>query len=141
MRAVFLLVSLATLVSACGIDANPTVERATADGYEVLTVESWNIDGLRDGARTRALVVLTLGDGRELQFELVLDYDPAPVLTQGSWSSGGAGGTVQAEAVRFVGGQGDGPSVGGQYLLLENGEPRFRVVLPLSRIATPVPEI
>ena len=140
MRVFAQLVSFALLISACGTNANPTVERATANGYESLTVESWSIGGQRDGARTRALVDLTLGDGREMRLELVLAYDPAPVLAEGSWASGGSGGTVLAESVRFVGGQGDGPSVGGLYLMVEDGEPRFRVNLPLSRIVTPTPE-
>jgi hypothetical protein len=140
MRALTLLIPCALLICACDTNADPTVERVTTDGYESLTVESWSIEGQRDGARTRALVSLTLGDGRQLRLELVLAYDPAPVLAEGNWSSGGAGGTIQAEAVRFVGGQGDGPSVGGRYLMLENGESRFRVNLPLSRIAIPTPE-
>jgi hypothetical protein len=140
MRPPTLLASFALLISACGTSADLEVERATADGYETLLVETWSIDGQRDGARTRALVTMTLNDGRELQLELVLAYDPAPVLAEGNWSSDGSGGTVLAEAVRFVGGQGDGPSIGGLYLMLEDGEPRFRVKLRLTRIATPTPE-
>jgi len=140
MRPLTLLASFAVLISACGTNADPTVERATPNGYESLMLENWSIDGQRDGARTRVIVALALDDGRELRLELVLAYDPAPVLAEGNWSSDGSGGTVLAEAVRFVGGQGDGPSVGGLYLMLEDGEPRFRVNLPLTRIATPTPE-
>ena len=141
MRALTLLISVAILVSACGPGAGPTVERMSSGGFVPLTVGSWTIEGQRDGARTRSVVTLDLGDGSELRLEFVLAYDPAPVLAEGSWSSRASGGTVQAESVRFVGGQGDGPSVGGSYLLLEGGEARFRVNLPLSRISTPAPEL
>lgn len=90
--------------------------------------------GARDGARTAATFVFDAPDGRTLRLDLTLGYDPQPELVAGSWTLGDDGGTVHAEAVRFVGGQGEGPSVGGVYRLDDGQVSRFRVRLPLTRV-------
>jgi len=106
----------------------------------LLEVSSWSLDGKRDGARTRAIAELQLANGEELRVELLLAYNPSPVLEQGSWSSADGSGSINAERVRFVGGQGEGPSVGGDYVLVdERNLPRYRVQLPLTPISRPAP--
>ena len=136
MASIGRLVVCAALLSACGSGTGPTVDRAVGSAYESVVIESWSIDGQRDGARTRADLNFWLADGQQLRLNILLAYDPAPVLEDGNWSLGASRGTISAEAVRFVGGQGDGPSVGGRYLLLEDGIRRFRVTIPLTPIAS-----
>jgi len=92
------------------------------------------VSGDRDGDRTAARVVFEDG-ARQLVLDITLAYDPQPVLALGEWTLGDESGPVQAEVVRFVGGQGEGPSVGGVYRLdtLE-GDSRFRVNVPLTPV-------
>jgi hypothetical protein len=82
---------------------------------------------------TNAAAVLTLEDGRRLHVELQIVYNPTPALGSGRWRlDGPEGGTgdVRAESIKFLGGQGESPSLGGRFRLNENGNPRFRVTLP-----------
>lgn len=144
-----LFVLLALLVPgmiACGgrdggsgaADEATRIEELLESGPAPLDVELASVDGERDGAQSRA-VFLFGGHSTELRLELVLAYDPQPVLSWGEWSyrgpTGTGEGTVRAESVRFVGGQGEGVSIGGVYVLEENGHSRFRVRLPLTSIA------
>lgn len=128
------------LVAGCGSDPGPTVMRIVGASPGLLEVTSWNLDGQRDGDRTRAVAQFTLAGGSRLELELLIAYDPTPVLAGGRWVSGDESGSVTAERVRFVGGQGEGPSVGGDYVLAdERNLPRYRVQLPLTPIARPAP--
>lgn len=114
------------------------VEELLESGASALPLEFVDVEGERDGARTRATFHFG-GASTELHVELMLTYDPQPVLGEGRWRyrgpTGTAEGTVRAESVRFVGGQGEGVSVGGVYVLDEAGHSRFRVRLPLTAIA------
>jgi hypothetical protein len=48
------------------------------------------------------------------------------------------GGTIGGRSVTFLGGQDGPPSIGGTYDLLDqNGEPRYRVVLPVTALQGP----
>lgn len=139
MRIAPLLLFL-VLFASCGGEQGPTVLRLVGTSPGLSEVSSWTMVGKRDGARTRATANLVLASGQEIRVELLLAYDPQPVLAGGSWSSGSESGTVTAESVRFVGGQGEGPSVGGNYVLADDRNlPRYRIQLPLTPIATPVP--
>ena len=141
MRAFALgLILSALLLAGCGGEPGPTVQRLVGSSPGLLEVSSWSLDGQRDGARTRAIARLQLASGEELRVELHLAYNPSPVLEQGSWSTADDGGSVNAERVRFVGGQGEGPSVGGDYVLVDaRNLPRYRVQLPLTPISRPAP--
>jgi hypothetical protein len=44
---------------------------------------------------------------------------------------------VRAESIKFLGGQGAMPSVGGRFVLESFDTPRMRVVLPAREIARP----
>jgi len=96
------------------------------------------MEGRRDGARTRAIATFTLESGEHIRVEFELVYNPTPALGEARWSVDGQNaseGTVRSESVRFLGGQGEGPSLGGRFLLEEDGNPRFRVVLPVRPVA------
>lgn len=130
------------LFAACGgertVSTAARVEELLESGPAVLPLELAYVEGERDGAMSRAKFHFG-GGSTELHVELLVAYDPQPTLADGSWTYRGPTGTgegpVRAESVRFVGGQGEGVSVGGVYLLLEDGHSRFRVSLPLTSIA------
>jgi hypothetical protein len=132
-------VVLVALVGCAG-DEHPTVMRLVGSSPGISEVTGWSLDGSRDGARTRATATFDLAGGRQLEVRLLLAYDPRPVLAEGTWKLDGESGRVHAESVRFVGGQGEGPSVGGDYVLVDDRNlPRYRVQIPLTPIAVPTP--
>lgn len=131
MRAFLLMLALAATIG-CG--SEPTVEALDADDASPTAFTLTRATGDRDGARTRARFVFADPTRGELVLDLLLGYDPQPELVSGSWTLAGIEGSVHAEAVRFVGGQGEGPSVGGVYRLDDGDGSRFRVRLPLTRV-------
>jgi hypothetical protein len=137
MRRLHFLAFLA-LLAGCSGNAEPRLEVWEDGAYQPRAVSAYEIDGERDGAATRAVALLTLAGGERLRLELVVVYDPSPALGSGEWSingTGGGGGTARAESIKFLGGQGEGPSLGGRFLLDENGGPRYRVTLPLRPVS------
>jgi len=118
----------------------PRLEVWEDGAYQSRAVRTYEITGKRDGATTRAVAILELESGERLQLELAVVYDPRPELDSGQWSLDGpqaGSGQVTAKSLRFLGGQSEGPSLGGRFRLDENGRPRFRLVLPLRRIDQP----
>lgn len=137
---ILILTVFVALLAGCAGESGPTVMRLVGASPGLVEVTSWSMDGSRDGATTTATARLALAGGEALTLELELSYDPQPVLAGGRWALGDQAGTVTAERVRFVGGQGEGPSVGGDYVLVdERNLPRFRVQLPLTPVARPAP--
>ncbi len=131
---------LLVLFGGCSGRNEPRLEVWEDGVYQPRAVSAYEIDGKRDGATTIAVAVLTLESGERLRLELVVVYDPTPALGSGHWSLDGTqagAGEVRAESVRFLGGQSEGPSLGGRFRLDENGSPRFRVVLPLRPVGRP----
>ncbi len=133
------VIAFLAVLGGCTDRSRPRLEVWEDGIYKPRTVSAYEITGKRDGATTRAIAVLTLESGERLRLELEVVYDPAPVLASGRWNLDGAQalGEVRAESVRFVGGQGEGPSLGGRFRLNANGSPRFRVVLPLRPVDQP----
>jgi hypothetical protein len=118
---------------ACMGSDKPRVEVVENGVYVQKSVRTYQISGARDGAITRAVAVLTLADGDRIRIELEVSYNPTPELASGHWQREGKtseAGDVRAEALKFLGGQGSAPSVGGRFLLVAYENPRMRVVLP-----------
>jgi hypothetical protein len=107
--------------------------RASRGLYQPQPVTAYEITGARDGATTNATGVFTLESGERLSVELRVSYNPTPVLAGGHWRSEGSTteeGDVHEESLKFLGGQGSTPSVGGRFRLETYGQPRWRVVMP-----------
>lgn len=139
MRIPFVLLLPLLLLGGCGT-SEPGLEEWTEGAYRSLEISAYEVDGKRDGATTRAVAALTLASGARLLLELEVAYNPAPTLHEGRWRIDGArpdSGEVHAESMKFLGGQGEGPSLGGRFRLDRAAQPRFRVVLPLRPLSQP----
>ncbi len=126
------------LAPACAVDGEATLEEWIDGGYRPRVVSAYEITGKRDGATTGAVATMILENGDRLRLEIEVAYNPVPVLRSGRWNLEGSridAGEVRAESVEFLGGQGEGASIGGRYRLNENDLPRFRVDLPLRTIS------
>ena len=124
------------LITGCAQNSGPRVEAWRDGAYQPVSVESYSLDGSRDGSTTRAEATLTLEDGRQLLLQLELYYNPTPELVSGRWTLDEEAGAISAENIRFAGGQGEGPSVGGSFRLERDAAPAYRVELPLRAIAS-----
>ncbi|HEX5133240.1 MAG TPA: hypothetical protein VFX92_12230 [Candidatus Krumholzibacteria bacterium] len=122
---------LALALPGCGGANAPRLEAWEAGAFQPRGFETCTVTGQRDGAVTHAQVRIALDEG-ELRVELEIAYNPTPVLASGRWQLGEFGGTVVAESLKFLGGQGEGPSLGGRFRLEDVGRPRYRVTLPLK---------
>ena len=136
----FMLVPLFVLMGGCSGKSEPQVEVWEDGVYRSAVVGAYEVSGKRDGAVTRVSAELKLATGERLRLELEVRYDPQPVLGTARWTlddNQGAAGDVRTESLKFLGGQGEGPSFGGRFRLEENGTPRYRVVLPLRPVDQP----
>lgn len=134
------LLFMLALLAACSGKDEPTVERFVDDTWQSTGVTSYAIDGKRDGRTTTATATFGLQDGTSLQVEFVITYDPQPVLSGGRWqhnATPAAEGTVIDLSMKFFGGQGEGPSLGGRFRLDHERQPRFRVTIPLRPVSQP----
>ncbi len=132
LRAItILLVATALLGVNCADTKSPRLASWQNGEWHDVPVGAYTIDGKRDGAQTHATAAFTLQDDRELRIEFSVVYNPTPSLAAGHWQMGDAGGEVVAESIKFLGGQGEGPSLGGRLRLEWKGSPRFLATLPL----------
>jgi hypothetical protein len=130
---------VAAMISCTG--SNPRVEAMENGVYVKKTVSAYAISGARDGSTTHASASLTFDDGDRLHIDLNVTYNPTPELASGHWTREGKvneEGDVHAESIKFLGGQGATPSVGGRFVLESLGQPRMRVVLPARELQRPL---
>ena len=98
---------------------------------------NYEVNGMRDGSTTQVFIIFFLENGERVQLDLEIVYNPTPILRSGYWHVDGkqsGSGNVQAKSIRFLGGQGDSPSLGGRFELKEDSRSRFRVVVPLRPV-------
>jgi hypothetical protein len=83
-----------------------------------------------------------MADGDHIRVDLEVSYNPTPELASGHWQREGhlnGEGPVHAESLKFLGGQGAAPSVGGRFRLDQEGSPRMRVTMPMQPLERPAP--
>jgi hypothetical protein len=134
------LVIVVAWLHACGGADEPTVEAWVDGSWTPVVVADYTIAGKRDGQRTTAVATYELQEGGKLRVQLEVSYNPQPVLSAGRWAYTGATrseGTVVERSMKFFGGQGEGPSLGGRFRLDQDRQPRFRIVLPLRPVNQP----
>ena len=129
-------------VPGCSGSGKPHVDLMENGVYRPEKVASYAASGARDGATTHAVGVFTMADGDHIRVELEVSYNPAPTLNSGHWQRDGhmtGEGSVRVESLKFLGGQGGTPSVGGRFTLDQEGAPRMRVTMPVQPLERPAP--
>ena len=132
-----LWVFIILLSGGCTNNDEPLLDELVNGVFKSRTVTNYQVNGMRDGATTKVSIKFVLENGERVQLELEVVYNPTPILRSGYWRLDGkqsASGHVQAKSLRFLGGQGESPSLGGRFELEEDSQSRFRVVVPLRPI-------
>ena len=135
-----LWVFLILLFGGCTNNDEPAFDEWVNGFYQPRTVTNYQIYGKRDGATTQVFIIFEFENNERAQLELEVTYNPTPILSSGHWQIDGnksSSGEVRAISLKFLGGQGEGPSLGGSFQLEESSQPRFRVVIPLRPINKP----
>ena len=133
-------VFLILLFGGCTNNDEPGLDELINDLYQPRNVTNYQVSGKRDGATTQVFIIFQFKNDERLQLELEIAYNPIPALRSGHWKIDGkesSSGNVQAKSLKFLGGQGEGPSLGGRFQLEDNFQPRFRVFIPLRPINKP----
>jgi len=126
----------------CSGSSKPSVDLMENGVYRPEKVSGYSIAGARAGATTRAVGTFMLANGDTIRVELEVAYNPAAELASAHWQRRGhiAGeGSVHEEALKFLGGQGATPSVGGRFRLDQEGSPLMRVNMPVRPLERPAP--
>ena len=132
-----LWVFILLLNGGCANNDEPLLDELVNGVYKSRTVTNYQVNGMRDGASTQVSIKMFLENGERVKLDLELVYNPTPILRSGYWHLDGTqygSGNVQAKSIRFLGGQGDSPSLGGRFELKEDSRTRFRVVVPLRPV-------
>ena len=128
------------LFGGCTINDEPLFDKWVNGSYQPRTVTNYQTYGTRKGETTQVFIIFQFENDERAQLELEVTYNPIPILSSGHWRIDGnksSAGDVRAISLKFLGGQGDGPSLGGSFQLEESSKPRFRVVIPLRPINKP----
>ena len=136
----WLWVFIILLCGGCTNNDEPLLDELVNGVYESRIVTNYQVNGMRDGASTKVSIKFVLENGERVQLELEVVYNPRPILRSGFWRLDGkqsGSGNVKAKSIKFLGGQGEAPSLGGRFELEEGSQSRFRVVVPLRPINKP----
>ena len=135
-----LWVFIIQLSGGCTNNDEPLLDELVNGVYESRIVTNYQVNGMRDGATTKVSIKFVLENGERVQLELEVVYNPRPILRSGFWRLDGkqsGSGNVKAKSIKFLGGQGEAPSLGGRFELEEGSRSRFRVVVPLRPVNKP----
>ena len=129
------------LSGGCAINDEPLLDELVNGVYKSRTVTNYQVNGMRDGETTQVSVKFVLENGERVQLDLEVLYNPTPVLRSGFWRLDGkhyGSGNVLAKSLKFLGGQGEAPSIGGRFELEEGSRTRFRIVVPSRPVNQPI---
>ena len=130
---------LLLLLVACGAD-RPLVERFDQGAWQPAPFEVASMGGQRAAASVIFVLRLDGAAGRRLFVEGTVEIDPQARLVAGRWVEGDGAttrsGVISSSVVDFFGGQGDRPSLGGQFTLSEGQTPVYRINLPATQLTT-----
>ena len=127
------------LLVACAAD-RPLVERFAQGDWQPTPFRVASMGGQRGGEKVSFVLRLEGPEGRRLTIEGTVEIDPQATLVDGRWVEDGGpralSGVLSSAAIDFFGGQGDRPSLGGQFTLSDDGAPVYRINLPTTRLTT-----
>lgn len=130
---------LFALLVACAAD-RPLAERFEQGEWQPAHFRIASMGGQRAGATVTFVLRLDEPSGRRLIVEGTVEIDPQATLVGGRWveegGSNARAGVLSSSALDFFGGQGDRPSLGGQFTLSANGAPVYRINLPRTVLTT-----
>ena len=135
-----LWVFIIQLSGGCTNNDEPLLDELVNGVFKSRTVTNYQVNGMRDGATTQVSIEFVLENGERVQLDLEVLYNPTPILRSGFWRLDGkqsGSGNVKSKSIKFLGGQGEAPSLGGRFELEEGSQSRFRVVVPLRPINKP----
>ena len=128
---------LFALLVACSADRR-LVETLEQGDWQPEPFRVVSMGGQRAGARIAFVLRLEGPAGRHLVVEGTVEIDPQATLVGGRWIEDGGSrtlsGALSSAAIDFLGGQGDRPSLGGQFILSAQGAPVYRINLPATRL-------
>ena len=134
------LLFLVTYFVGCINNDKPKFEELNDGSYVPRTITNYSTYGSRDGSVTQVFVTFELENNKNIQLKLEVTYNPIAILSSGSWKTlrnESIGGKIKAISLKFLGGQGEGPSIGGRFELEYNSQPLFRAFVPLRPINKP----
>jgi hypothetical protein len=122
------------LLAGCAHSNRPALQdQSGREDLSRFTIQS--VHGVRNGDRLAAQVLIS-DSSSILTLDLHFAIGSPTTLETGNWRwsrpSGALNGTVSARSVTFLGGQDDGPSIGGTFDLVGTEGPIYRVTLPLT---------
>jgi hypothetical protein len=125
-------IALFLLLAACSDAKHPLLEDLSHH-EDLGFMHLGNARGTRDGDRLSAQLLIT-DSSNVLTLDLHFQVTPPTRLESGVWKfSRGTSGRVEAKSITFLGGQSDGPSLGGTFDLLDpQGRALYRVHLPTT---------
>jgi hypothetical protein len=131
-----ILLILLILLAGCGhSEHRPLQDLSGHENLSGFSIQS--VRGVRDGDHLNAQVLIS-DSSSILTLDLHFAIGSPTTLQSGTWRwsrpGGLLNGTVSARSVTFLGGQDDGPSIGGTFDLLVGSEPAYRVILPLTAL-------
>ncbi len=121
------------LSGGCTNNDEPLLDELVNGVYKSRTVTDYQVNGTRDGATTEVSIKFVLENGERVELDLEVVYNPTPILRSGFWHVDGkhyGSGNVLAKSLKFLGGQGEAPSIGGRFELEERSRARFRIFVP-----------
>jgi hypothetical protein len=114
------------------------VERFEQGDWKPADFRIVSMGGQRAGETVDFVLRLAGPSGRRLIVEGTVEIDPQATLAGGRWveddGSTALPGVISSASIDFFGGQGDRPSLGGQFTLSSEGATFYRINLPATRL-------
>lgn len=130
-RAAIFVATVLLCGTACSRPPAKPVENL-GGGQDVGSFVLAELKGTRNGDRLDVRAVYS-GNSQQIVVELRFKVTSPARLEAGNWKGLGAEGGVHERSSTFLGGQSGPPSIGGRFDLLgTDGQPRYRVAIPLQ---------
>ena len=122
----------------------PFLYHVINDKNEEIIINDLKIDGKRVDDRTKVDLKIVHSNNKHINLDLEFYYNPFPQLVNGLWMSSEnfQQGSILSNSLKFSGGQGEPPSVGGNFYLLDSKKDTlFHLFLPLMMIYDPLDKL
>jgi hypothetical protein len=133
--------TLALILTLAGCQSQKLSIRRTRDGQELTAYRLRSLTGIRDGEKLFSEAVLA-DDTGTLTMQMRFQIGVPPRLETGKYvwqrkDSPQTQGSVRANAITFLGGQDEPPSLGGAFELISDDVSLYDVRIPPTRVQLP----